>query len=111
MTSLRDTHHPLTETILSVFRLRDHGSGTVYQHRSQVNIAALADAKKALLVTGTALSVVMQLQVKPDEAYFIRSHQDAIGGIRTAPSLNLLRIDHCQHALVALMKARRVLYP
>jgi hypothetical protein len=28
----------------------------VYQHRSQVNVATLADAKKPLLVTGAALS-------------------------------------------------------
>jgi len=39
-----------------MFRLRDDGSGTVYQYRSQVNIAVLADAKKALLVTGAAFS-------------------------------------------------------
>jgi len=58
-----------------------------------------------------AARFVMQLQVRPEEAYFIRSPQDAIGGIRTAPALNLLRIDHCQHALVGLIKARRVLFP
>ena len=52
----------------------------------------------------------MQLQFRPEEAYFVRSPQDAIGGIRTSPSLNLLRIDHCQHALVGLIKARQVLF-
>ncbi|MCH8146542.1 MAG: AMMECR1 domain-containing protein [Planctomycetes bacterium] len=54
---------------------------------------------------------VMQLQVRPEEAYFVRSPRDAIGGVRTTPALNLLRIDHVQHALVGLIKARKVLYP
>ena len=62
-------------------------------------------------VVREAARFVMQLQVRPAEAYFIRSPQDAIGGIRTSPSLNLLRIDHCQHALVGLIKAREVLFP
>ena len=57
-----------------------------------------------------AARFVMQLQVKPEEAYFVRSPQDAVGGVRTTPALNLLRIDHVQHALVALIKARKVLY-
>ncbi|UCE61110.1 MAG: hypothetical protein JSU63_05035 [Phycisphaerales bacterium] len=58
-----------------------------------------------------AARFVMQLQIRLEEAYFIRSPQDAIGGIRTTPSLNLLRIDHCQHALVGLMKAKKALFP
>jgi hypothetical protein len=57
-----------------------------------------------------AARFVMQLQFREEEAYFVRTKQDAVGGIRTAPALNLLRIDHCQHALVALLKTRRVLY-
>ena len=58
-----------------------------------------------------ATRFVLQLQIRPEEAYFIRSPQDAVGGIRSTPTLNLLRIDHCQHALVGLIKARRVLFP
>ena len=58
-----------------------------------------------------AARFVMQLQVRPEEAYFVRSPRDAIGGVRTTPALNLLRIDHVQHALVALIKTRKVLYP
>lgn len=54
---------------------------------------------------------VIQLQVRPEEAYFVRSPRDAVGGIRTGPALNLLRIDHCQHALVGLIKTRQVLFP
>ena len=61
-------------------------------------------------VVRLAARFVMQLQVRPEEAYFIRSPQDAIDGIRTSPSLYLLRIDHCQHALIGLMKAREALF-
>ena len=75
---------------------------------------ALGDAERTAryeeLVRGAA-RFVMQLQIRPEEAYFIRSPRDAVGGIRTNPSLNLLRIDHCQHALIALIKTRDVLYP
>lgn len=58
-----------------------------------------------------ATRFVLQLQVRPEEAYFIRSPKDAVDGLRTAPALNLLRIDHAQHALIALMKARQALFP
>ncbi|MGD2107761.1 MAG: hypothetical protein PVI86_00085 [Phycisphaerae bacterium] len=60
-------------------------------------------------VVRRAARFVMQLQVRPEEAYFMRSPKDAVGGVRTTPSLNTLRIDHCQHALVGLMKARQAL--
>jgi hypothetical protein len=75
---------------------------------------AVGDAKRAARyeqAVRLAARFVMQLQVRPEEAYFVRSPQDAVGGIRTSPSLNLLRIDHCQHALVGLIKTRRVLFP
>jgi AMMECR1 domain-containing protein len=62
-------------------------------------------------VVRDATRFVMQLQVRPEEAYFVRTPQDTVWGIRTAPALYRLRIDHCQHALVGLMKARRALYP
>ncbi len=61
-------------------------------------------------VVRQAARFVMQLQFRDDEAYFIRSRKDTIGGIRTTPTLNLLRIDHVQHALIALMKTRHILY-
>lgn len=58
-----------------------------------------------------AARFVMQLQFRQEEAYFVRSPKDVIGGIRTTPSLDLLRIDHAQHALVALIRARQTLFP
>jgi len=61
-------------------------------------------------VVRQAARFVIQLQFRDNEAYFVRSRQDAVGGIRTTPTLNLLRIDHVQHALNALMKTRQVLY-
>ena len=58
-----------------------------------------------------AARFVMQLQVRPEEAYYIRSPQDAIGGIRTSPALHLLRIDHTQHGLTGLIKTKAALFP
>ena len=62
-------------------------------------------------VVRSAARFVIQLQVREEEAYYIRSPQDAVGGIRTAPALNLLRVDHVQHALIGLMGTREVLHP
>jgi len=74
---------------------------------------AAGDARRAEryeTVVRAAARFVVQLQVRPEETYFMRSTIDAVGGIRTSPSLNLLRIDHCQHALIALIKTRRALF-
>ncbi|MHC5108267.1 MAG: hypothetical protein ACYTHJ_00135 [Planctomycetota bacterium] len=71
----------------------------------------LARASRYEDVMRLAARFVLQLQFKPEEAYFVRSPRDAVGGMRRTPTLNLLRISHCQHALVALMKTRDVLYP
>jgi len=68
-------------------------------------------ARRYEKVVREAARFVMQLQFRPEEAYFVRSPQDAIGAIRAAPAVNKLRIDHCQHALLGLMKTRRALYP
>ncbi|MCH7596356.1 MAG: hypothetical protein IID35_07325 [Planctomycetes bacterium] len=61
-------------------------------------------------VVRLATRFVMQLEVRREEARFMRSPQDAVGGIRTSPALSRLRIDHCQHALIALIKARKILF-
>ncbi len=71
----------------------------------------VARAKRYETAVRRAARFVMQLQVRPEEAYFVRSPQDAVWGVRTAPSLDLLRIDHVQHALVSLIKTRDVLFP
>ncbi len=68
-------------------------------------------ARRYEKVVRGAARFVMQLQIRPEEAFFIRSPQDAVWGIRTTPSLPLLRIDHCQHALIGLIKARDALFP
>ncbi len=73
-------------------------------------VGDVARAQRYERVMRGAVRFVMQLQVRPEEAYFIRSPRDAVGAIRTTPSLNLLRIDHCQHALVGLIKARQTLF-
>jgi len=75
---------------------------------------AVGDAKRVETyeqIVRDAARFVLQLQVRPQEAYCMRSARDVVGGIRTAPQLNRLRIDNCQHALLGLTKARRALYP
>lgn len=67
------------------------------------------EARYLEVVRGAA-RFVMQLQFRPAEAFFVKSPRDVIGGVRTSPSLNRLRIDHAFHALTALLKARRVLF-
>jgi len=57
-----------------------------------------------------AARFVLQLQVRPEEAYYAISPQDTVWGIRTSLSDNRLRIDHCQHALLAWIKTRQVLF-
>jgi len=86
-------------------------------------LAALCDAVRVARMIGdheraarylgfirAATRFVIQLQFRKAEAFFVKSPQDAVGGIRTSPSLNRLRIDHAVHALAALLMARRVLY-
>ena len=51
MTSLGNAGDPPTKSIISVFSLRDHGSGTVYQQRSQVDITTFSDTEQMILVT------------------------------------------------------------
>lgn len=58
-----------------------------------------------------AARFVMQLEFRPGEAYYVRSRPDTIGGVRASLCDNTLRIDQCQHALTALDKTRRVLFP
>jgi AMMECR1 domain-containing protein len=75
---------------------------------------SVGDAERARRyeeVVRLATRFVMQLQIRPEEAFFVRSPRDAIGGIRTTPTLNVLRIDHSQHALIALIKAHEALFP
>jgi hypothetical protein len=62
-------------------------------------------------VVRLAARFVMQLQFREEEAYFVPFPADVVGGIRTSPSLGFLRIDHSQHALIGLLKARQALYP
>ncbi|MFQ5491689.1 MAG: AMMECR1 domain-containing protein [Phycisphaerae bacterium] len=57
-----------------------------------------------------AARFVMQLQFRPEEAYYVRSKPDTVWGTRTTLTRNHLRIDHSQHALMALMKSRRLLF-
>ena len=54
---------------------------------------------------------ILQLQFKPQECYYTRSPRDAIGGVRSTPINPRLPLDNSQHALLALMKTRPLLFP
>lgn len=53
---------------------------------------------------------VLQLIVKPQEAFFHTRPEESVWGVRSMPTDHHLRIDHVQHALAALMKTRTVLF-
>ena len=58
----------------------------------------------------SAARFVMQLEVRQPGCFYIRSPRDVLGGIRTALWDNQIRIDHCAEALLALIRAREVLF-
>jgi AMMECR1 domain-containing protein len=62
-------------------------------------------------VIGRATRFILQLQFKPEEAYYVRSPTDVIDGFRSSPLESAIRIDNDQHALFALMGARALLWP
>lgn len=68
------------------------------------------EAKYTALVRQCA-RFVLQLQVRQEETYFCPSPADALGGIRTSPVNNRLRIDACAHALTGWIRAKEVLFP
>jgi hypothetical protein len=67
-------------------------------------------ARRYEAVVRRAARFVLQLMVRPEECYYILSPKDMVGGVRTNPVNHHLRIDHCQHALLGLMKTREVLF-
>lgn len=68
--------------------------------REQAYLAAIRRAVRFLL----------QLEFREDGCFYVRSPQDVLGGIRTKPWDNRVRIDHCAESLMALMDARVILY-
>lgn len=53
---------------------------------------------------------LLQLQIKPEECFYIRSTRDALHGLREGPTRSTLRIDDCAHALVALIQSRDIIF-
>ncbi len=79
---------------------------TLARHRQD---AARIEAYEAAV--RLAARFLLQLEFKPEEAYYVRSRLDTIGGIRDSLIVSTLRIDACSHALLALMQVQDVLYP
>lgn len=57
-----------------------------------------------------AARFILQLEIRPAGVYYVRNPRDALGGVRTAPWDNRIRVDHCAWALVSLIQARKVLH-
>ena len=73
----------------------------------------LGDAERArryALVVRAAARLVLQLQFRRAEGFYVRSGIDCFDGVRNAPWDNRIRIDNCRHALSALSRAREVLF-
>lgn len=78
---------------------------TAHAFKEKARAARYADSIRR------AVRFVLQLQVKPEETYYMRSPEDAIDAFRTSPADHSARIDHAQHALSALVGARELLWP
>lgn len=57
-----------------------------------------------------AARFVMQLQIRKEECFFVRSLPDTVDGVRTSPMDWRIRLDNCQHALIGLTKACQLLF-
>ncbi len=57
-----------------------------------------------------AARFVLQLQIRKEECFFVRSLPDTVNGIRTSPIDWRIRIDNCQHAIIGLTKAGKTLF-
>jgi len=53
---------------------------------------------------------VMQLEFVEDEAFFVRSKLDTLGGIRASPWNTGLRADHCAAGVDAMIACRSALF-
>ena len=86
-------------------------------------LAALADGVKLAERVGdrpraaryreavkAAARFVLQLEMREEGCYYVRSPRDALGGVRAALWDHRLRADYCADALIGLMKARAALY-
>ncbi len=68
-------------------------------------------ADRYAAVIRRAVRPVLQLQFKPEEAFYVRSPADALYGFRLHPFESAIRIDSAQHAMFVLMGARQLLWP
>lgn len=67
-------------------------------------------AKVYRQATLAAARFVLQLEVRRPGCYYIRTTRDALGGVRTAPWDNRIRVDHCAQAVESLIQARTALF-
>ena len=63
-------------------------------------------AQKYEAAAHRAARFVLQLQMKPAEAYYIPNHADAVGGVRVSPADSRIRLENLQYALIGLLEYR-----
>ncbi len=59
----------------------------------------------------SAVRFILQLEFREEGCYYVRTPRHVLGGVRAAPWVNRIRVDHCAEALMSLIRARQVLYP
>ena len=74
----------------------------------------VGDAKRAeqyahVLLLGARL--IDQLIFKEPEAFYCVTKKEVVGGVKMSPMDHSIRIDNCQHAVLALMGIRQMLFP
>lgn len=57
-----------------------------------------------------AARFLLQLQFSPDACFYIRFPQDVVGAVRSAPWDHRIRVEYCADALMALIRARQILF-
>jgi hypothetical protein len=57
-----------------------------------------------------AARFIIQLQFRREGCFYVRFPQDVIGAVRAAPWDHRIRVDYCADALIALIRAREVLF-
>jgi AMMECR1 domain-containing protein len=103
---------PIFEGALNVHGTGYAGISTAVYMEGLIDAARTAEvfgdrrrAARYRQVIHNAARFVLQLRFKPEEAYYVASPSEVIGGMRNTPFDPTLRIDHVQHALAALLGA------
>lgn len=57
-----------------------------------------------------ACRFILQLEFRESEGFYVQSQRDVLGGVRSAPWDNRIRVDRCAEALMGLIAGREALF-